>query len=225
VKGFSSFPLTHGCLADFSADRFATVVFGWTGERFSLGPAGTYFGFVFSGPAVLHCAAGTFPLKTGMYFCVPGALTIQQGQGLVIARLDYQGLFHLGGPIESQGRLRYIDGCTDSLLIPPVLRGDPCLNLLHLPPGTVQTAHTHPSLRVGLVIRGMGHCLTPEGRSPLAPGQAFAIPADRLHSFHTAADALLVVAYHPDSDFGPTHDNHPMINRTVIPGNLEATED
>jgi len=27
--------------------------------------------------------------------------------------------FHLGGPVEETGRLRYIDGCTDSLLIRP----------------------------------------------------------------------------------------------------------
>lgn len=27
--------------------------------------------------------------------------------------------FHLGGPTEERGRLRYIDGCTDSLRIAP----------------------------------------------------------------------------------------------------------
>ena len=27
-----------------------------------------------------------------------------------------------------------------------------------------------------------------------------------------------VVAYHPDSDFGPTHEEHPMVNRTRIDG-------
>jgi hypothetical protein len=25
-----------------------------------------------------------------------------------------------------------------------------------------------------------------------------------------------VIAYHPDSDFGPTHENHPMVNRTIV---------
>ncbi len=95
----------------------------------------------------------------------------------MISRLDYHGFFHLGGPVEEKGRLRYIDGCTDSLLIPPTLSGDACLNLLHLPPHTCQTPHTHPSLRVGLIIRGRGHCLTDEGRIPLDPGQAFVIRA------------------------------------------------
>ncbi|MEZ5600003.1 MAG: hypothetical protein R3F36_02845 [Candidatus Competibacteraceae bacterium] len=38
-----------------------------------------------------------------------------------------------------------------------------------------------------------------------------------LHSFFTEETALDVVAWHPDSDFGPRDDDHPMINRTVIP--------
>jgi hypothetical protein len=29
---------------------------------------------------------------------------------------------------------------------------------------------------------------------------------------------MVVVAYHPDSDYGPTHEAHPMINRTVVRG-------
>ena len=47
--------------------------------------------------------------------------------------------FQVGGPIEAMGRLRYIDGCTDSLLIPPWRRGEACLNHLHIPPGVEQT--------------------------------------------------------------------------------------
>jgi hypothetical protein len=29
---------------------------------------------------------------------------------------------------------------------------------------------------------------------------------------------MLVVAYHPESDYGPTHEAHPMINRTMVGG-------
>jgi hypothetical protein len=42
------------------------------------------------------------------------------------------------------------------------------------------------------------------------------IPTGCLHSFFTREAALDVVAWHPDSDFGPRDDDHPMINRTVI---------
>jgi hypothetical protein len=217
VSTFESYPLTHGCLADLRLDRFPTRLAAWCEETLTAEADGTHFGFVHAGPADLHCPSGTFTLATGMYFTVPGAMRIESGRGLLISRLGVQGFFQLGGPVEPQGRLRYLDGCTDSLLVPPVVRGDPCLNLLHVPPGTRQTRHSHPSLRVGLVIRGTGHCVTAEGRAPLVPGQAFVIRADGLHSFQTDAAALLVLAYHPDSDFGPTHEDHPMINRTVVP--------
>jgi quercetin dioxygenase-like cupin family protein len=156
-----------------------------------------------------------------MYFAAPGPVAIRGGRGLSITAKECRGFFHIGGPIEETGRLRYIDGCTDSLLIPPVTLGDPCLNLLHIPPGTRQTEHTHPSVRVGLIVRGSGECVTPGGRFPLRPGLAFVIPEETLHSFHTSTDSLLVIAYHPDSDFGPTNERHPMINRTIVPGRLK----
>ena len=35
----------------------------------------------------------------------------------------------------------------DTLLLAPPKLTDPCLNLLHFPPGITQTAHSHPSLR------------------------------------------------------------------------------
>jgi len=151
-----------------------------------------------------------------MYFAVPGPLTLTEGRGLVVSRLGHRGFFQLGGPVEERGRLRYIDGCTDSLLVPPVLRGDPCLNLLHLPPSTRQTPHTHPSVRIGLVVRGAGSCVTPERTVALVPSRAFVIRADTPHCFHTGPSELLVLAYHPESDFGPTHEDHPMINRTIV---------
>jgi hypothetical protein len=213
---FTSCLLKQGQLADLRDGEFPTVLFAWVEDALPLGPPGTHFGFVQGGPAVLRCSSGTFTLGCGMYFAVPGEMQVAGGTGLVVTRVDHRGFFHLGGPIEETGRLRYIDGCTDSLLVPPLLKGDPCLNLLHLPSGTRQTPHTHPSLRVGLVVRGAGRCLTPGGPVALTPGLVFVIRADALHCFRTEDEALVVLAYHPDSDFGPTHEDHPMINRTTI---------
>ena len=56
-------------------------------------------------------------------------------------------------------------------------------------------------------------------RAPLEPGTIFVIPSDAPHAFETAdGDALDVIAFHPDSDFGPTPTNHPMVNRTIVDG-------
>jgi quercetin dioxygenase-like cupin family protein len=118
--------------------------------------------------------------------------------------------------LETAGRLRYIDGCSDTLLISPPRLGDPCLNHLHIPPHTDQTPHTHPSARIGIILQGVGECRTLDRIYPLQPGMGWYIPTGCLHSFFTRDEALDVVAWHPDSDFGPRDDDHPMINRTVI---------
>jgi Cu/Ag efflux pump CusA len=38
------------------------------------------------------------------------------------------------------------------------------------------------------------------------------------HRFITDTHTMDVIAYHPDSDWGPTHDEHPMVNRTWVNG-------
>jgi hypothetical protein len=191
------------------------MVQSWS-EALVLDSVGAHFGFVQEGRATLFCEQGQFELGPGMYFSVSDAATIRGGRGTVSTRLGWRGLFSIGGPVEEVGRLQYIDGCTDTLLISPVRLGDPCLNLLHIPLGTHQTAHTHPSVRCGVIWSGTGHCLTDDGRWPLAPSVGFVISPETLHCFHTDQEALRVIAWHPDSDFGPTDQDHPMVNRTVI---------
>ncbi len=202
---------------EFESCRF--VVRAWNNSRLELEPDATHFGFVQNEHANLSGPHKHFSLATGMYFTQPDAgLVYGTGHGLVVSQFGYRGFFHVGGPVESRGRLRYIDGCSDSLLISPIVQGEACLNFLHFPPHTAQTPHTHPSFRVGLIHRGRGVCRTTEATTPLFAGMAFVIPADGLHSFHTDESSLDVIAFHPDSDFGPTHDDHPMINRTIISG-------
>lgn len=127
------------------------------------------------------------------------------------------------GPLEKRGRLRYIDGCTDTLLIGPARLGDPCINHLHFPGGVDQTLHTHPSWRVGMVIGGRGLakvvCSGELRLLELRPGVVFALPAECLHAFRTVpGETMDVVAWHPDSDVGPTDDAHPMVTRTIVDG-------
>ncbi len=218
-KIFLPFELAHGRLAETGGDAFPSRLSAWRDETLELAAdGGTHFGYVHKGAATLEAASGTFTLRRGMYFAAPGACRIGGGQGIVISRTGYRGMFVVGGPVEPRGRLRYIDGCTDSLLIPPQMLGDPCLNALYFPARVSQTEHTHPSARVGMIVSGAGECRTPESTFALAPGLVFIIVAGGRHSFTTADKELVVVAYHPDSDFGPTHQAHPMINRTLVRG-------
>ena len=206
-----------GLAADLADDALPSLVFSCLEETLVLPAAATHFGFVEHAGASLVCDAGRFDLRAGMYFCVPGrAILVARGSAVVMSRLAYDGLFVVGGPIESRGRLRYMDGCTDTLLLPPVVRGDPCLNLLCIPPATRQQRHTHPSLRAGVIVSGRGQCVTRTGATRLTPGLAFVIPAHAEHCFVTDDEPLVVIAWHPDSDTGPVDDDHPMINRTQV---------
>lgn len=221
TKSFIPYPLEHGLLSDLRNDEYPTLLHAWNNDELIYFPNETNFGYVYSGKAIISCdvSHSFFVLHPGMYFSLPGTGSLLgDGQGIVITRLGYKGIFSVGGPIEPEGRLRYIDGCKDSLLIPPIIKGDPCLNALYFPPGINQTPHTHPSMRVGMIISGSGECITPDEIIPLTPGQVFVIPAGGLHSFRTTDQPMVVVAWHPESGYGPTHELHPMIQRTFVNG-------
>ena len=187
----------------------------------------TVYGYTCS-RTLLITKAGQFFVKEGMYFCVPSPMkAVSTGEGrngnkkgsiLIIVRHKYRGVFSIGGPIEEKGRLRYIDGCSDSLLLPPPRLGDPCLNFLHFPKNINQTMHTHPSVRIGVVARGAGVCQTPEGEFDLVPGMLWFLPEGKPHKFMTKDDTMDVIAWHPETDTGPNDEDHPMINRTIVNG-------
>jgi len=215
-NGFMTIDVGAESRIDLRADEFPSMVTSWPAEHLHLAGSDTHYGMVIDGYPTLTFGDMSIRLGPGMFFVAPGAAKIAGGSGLIVSRLAYKGLFQIGGPIESTGRLVYIDGCSDTLLVCPPRLGEPCLNHLHLPPGTSQSQHTHPSERVGIILRGSGECRTPEGTFALHPGMAWRIPTGCLHSFYTFDDSMDVLAWHPDSDFGPTDDNHPMKNRTFI---------
>ncbi|PYQ28677.1 MAG: hypothetical protein DMF56_15705 [Acidobacteria bacterium] len=227
---FQALQIRTGLLFEDNDPAWPSSVLGWRGtEVLEFDGLGTMFGFAAEGRATLRVLGPVdleFSLRPGMYFSLPYAGSIQGGVGFAVCRLRYQGLFSIGGPIEKEGRLKYIDGCTDTLLVPPVIRGDACLNHLHFPIGIQQTRHTHPSLRAGVIAAGSGRCICPSESDgsgedvefPLLAGIAFVIPAGGHHSFFTDTETMDVIAYHPDSDTGPIDDDHPMVNRTMIDG-------
>ncbi len=207
---FAPLVIEHGLLVEVEGVR----IHGWAGAALDL-DGGTTFGLV-TEPTRVALGPDVFLLREGCYFVAPGPVRIEAGRGLAVLAVGYRGLRQLGGPIEPSGRLRYIDGCTDTLLVCPPRLGEACLNHLHIPAGTNQTAHTHPSMRVGVIARGSGLCRTADGDHELRGGLGWYIPAGLRHSFITRDAALDVLAWHPDSDFGPTDQDHPMRNRTIL---------
>lgn len=205
----------------------------------------SYYGYVYDGALEIdnHKIPKT-SLIDGMYFSMEAPFTLKSYHSsrlILIEVLHTKGMYPetnframttIGGTVEDEGRLKYIDGCTDSLLIPPVKMGDPCFNHLSFPKNIDQTQHTHPSHRIGIVANGNGRCITPFGILPLVKGMIFVIKEwdkktynkgldgkdypNGQHSFETTDEGMNVIAFHPDSDFGATDINHPMINRTLV---------
>lgn len=183
----------------------------------------TFYAFVLRGRVRFAMAlAGehdVFELTEGAYLSSTGAVTMralgEDSLVYTIERLGYRGQ-RQSGRIEKRGRLSYIDGCSDSLLVYPPRLGDPCLNHLHFPKGIVQTQHLHPSIRLGIVVRGAGKAWGPGWEHPLEVGSMFVLHEQEIHSFATPGESMDVIAFHPDSDTGPTDVDHPMINRTLI---------
>lgn len=212
---FIPLPLTADTRSEQRTPPYPCTLRTWHDSVLTLESGATHYGYVWQAPTQLQRATQTYALDSGMYFALPEAGQVGgAGAGIVISRWEETAFFHLGGPIEATGRLRYIDGCTDSLLIPPVVYGQACLNLLHIPAYTQQSMHTHPALRAGIIVSGQGHCVTPTQRYTLTPGCVFLIMANGAHCFHTETEALQVIAFHPESNFGPRHEDHPMLNRT-----------
>lgn len=225
-KHFSGWTAYWGQLDQAAPDD--TIVFGFENvstEREAdaeIPAGGTCFGYVASGGVAVCDADGDVPLVAEQWFSLPnGCRFVDFASGtriLATWKRGFRGLRAFGGPIERRGRLKYIDRCSDTLLAAPARSGDPCLNHLHFPQGVEQTEHTHPSVRCGIVARGSGFCETPNGNTPLVPGLTFLIPAGGRHRFVTETEAMDVIAYHPDTDWGPTDEKHPMVNRTLVDG-------
>lgn len=204
--------------AILTSDSFLTEVLRLMPLRITHGKhEATYFGFSRKRFVITSTAFGVLVLPPETCFAAQGPIEISGADGFAVVRVGYVGLNSVVAA-ERVGRLKYIDGCTDTLLIAPPKLGDPCLNLLHFPPGITQTKHTHPSNRVGMIASGRGRCVTPHGNVDLLPGVVFVIPKDAEHSFETVEEEMRVIAWHPDTDSGPSDESHPMLDRTIVGG-------
>ena len=217
---FLGFSIGPGVLYRADLQMYPSLLVGFQDKAWKNEDKSSHcFGFLLKGKIFIRRPDGTEqPVFEKQYFSVPGEFSLEgKGEAVIFQRLGYRGFFSIGGPIESAGRLCYIDHSRTSLLVSPPRNGDPCLNLLTFPPHIEQTPHIHPSLRLGLVVAGSGECLVNQKeRIPLEPGMAFAIEEGTVHCFHSGKEGLSVIAFHPDSEGGPTDFSHPMLNRTYI---------
>ena len=210
--------ISHDLLFDAEATMYPTVMHGrGPGDGAFVNIASTHFGFVTEGVVTIRREnLPPMELSKGMYFAVPGKFK-HSGSGtvLVIERLGYRSMFSVGGPIEESGRLCYIDNCSVSQLVPPARRGDPTFQQLVFPPNVDQSMHLHPTIRMGYVHSGSGICKMSDGsKHPLEVGQVFYLHERQVHGFQSLEQKLVVIAFHPDSDVGPTDQCHPMLSRT-----------
>jgi quercetin dioxygenase-like cupin family protein len=183
---------------------------------------GSLYGYSF-GASTITIGNKTHELESNQYFSLfignNSVIANTTSQLFLVVRLGYKCQNTIGWT-EEKGRLTYIDGCTDSLLVYPPRMGDPSLSLLHFPSGIDQSQHTHPSIRIGCVIGGQGVSDTWSNGAQLShdlvTGVNFCLEENELHRFRTIGSSMTVIAWHPDGDWGPTDHNHTMLNRTYI---------
>lgn len=187
---------------------------------FSTSPVSSTFGFVLSG----RVNFGNEKIaQSNQYFSMWTEETQVyqvEGEAVFFTRVGYKCQNNVGGPLENSGRLCYIDGCSDSLLIYPPRQGDPSVSALFFTAGLNQTFHIHPSIRFGVVVDGYGFSNVKQNEQEieihLKTGDMFCIEEREIHRFRTTNSHMTVVAYHPDGDWGPTDHDHTMLNRTYI---------
>lgn len=154
-------------------------------------------------------------------FVVNNHFTIKCGSGTA-AVIWYRGLHLLESryyvqDILDMGNLSYIDGGTNTTAVNPGRLGDPVINYVHFPAGMKQTLHTHPSHRVGMVLKGRGLVELDDREFSLQQGSVFFMQRNVLHNFTCPYDEDVVLfVFAPDSGTGPTDEVNPLKIRTYV---------
>ena len=154
-------------------------------------------------------------------FAVNNHFTIKTGTGSA-AVIKYPGLHLLESRYYVQntldmGNLSYIDGGTNTTAVNPSRLGDPVINYVHFPAGMTQTLHTHPSHRVGMVLKGQGLVELDSDNFELSQGDVFFLKRNIFHNFMCPYDQdVILLVFAPDSGTGPTDEVNPLKIRTYV---------
>jgi quercetin dioxygenase-like cupin family protein len=154
--------------------------------------------------------------------CTASSYNVVCGENSSAVIIQYPGLKLLEDRfyvqrVLSQGNLSYMDGGTNTTAVNPGRLGDPVVNYVHFPAGMQQTLHTHPSHRIGLVLKGRGVVELDKEDFALEEGDAFYLRRNTLHNFTCPYDQDVVLfVFAPDSGTGPTDEVNPLKIRTYI---------
>jgi mannose-6-phosphate isomerase-like protein (cupin superfamily) len=115
--------------------------------------------------------------------------------------------------------LPYINGASTKQIFPPDRPGDPTLQLLLMPPHTMEQAHhIHSTARLVYVLEGSGISVVGQKGNTsthvLKPGTVIALDRMCPHHFKSFEENLLVMPLHVWSSTGRDESNHPMFNGT-----------
>ncbi len=155
-------------------------------------------------------------------FAVNNHFTIKCGAGTAVV-IEYLGLRLLESRYYVQdtlgmGNLSYMDGGTNTTAVNPGRLGDPVINYVHFPAGMYQTLHTHPSHRIGIVLKGSGGIELDEKKVfDLKQGDVFFMQRNVLHNFMCPyGEDVVLFVFAPDSGTGPTDEVNPLKIRTYV---------
>ena len=147
--------------------------------------------------------------------------TIKCGAGTAVV-IEYMGLrllesrYYVQDKLE-MGNLSYMDGGTNTTAVNPGRLGDPVINYVHFPAGMKQTLHTHPSHRVGMVLKGRGLIELDNSEFSLKQGDVFFMQRNVLHNFMCPhGEDVVLFVFAPDSGTGPTDEVNPLKIRTYV---------
>lgn len=159
--------------------------------------------------------------------CINNHFTIKCGSGTAVI-IEYMGLrllesrYYVQDKLD-QGNLSYMDGGTNTTAVNPGRLGDPVINYVHFPAGMEQTLHTHPSHRVGIILKGHGFVETGiytnglQELVDLEQGDVFFMQRNVLHNFMCPyGEDVVLFVFAPDSGTGPTDEINPLKIRTYV---------
>lgn len=173
------------------------------------------FGVTVGKNCSVHDSEGKILLPENYYFRLGPGVKIRGKSALVVlvAMPPRETKF---GKIPQRGAIEYEPGGQETTLVYPDIFGEPTLNFLSMEPHfRDQLMHWHDAIRINIVISGEVFCETPS-HAPVTcnRGSIIILPNGALHRFRTNSTGMKFVAFHPDSEFGPTPKNNPMFNKT-----------